>query len=337
MADNADPQVEELLWRAFHPETVRQVERVRENGTRFVHYTSAESGLKILRSKRMLFRNSTLLNDFSEVQHGMNCLSYAYQSPAGEKLRSLMTRVQPDLPEIFQNNFDAMFLDFRTETYLISVSEHGDPRTGDAFEDDFGRLSMWRAYANQNGIAFVFNNTPFVTESNVLNAFTSPVIYATPESFLPYFTEMVEGVERAIDTIMPFGGAWLHENLVAAFRFAVQATKHPAFQEEREWRVTYSPTFLQGNAEVWRRQLERIPTEIMTLRGVPQRVFAIPFRNYAEEGFVGATIPELFDRILIGPSPDAYAIAQAFVAELTECGIANAHERVIVTNVPLRT
>src|SRR5688500_10669914 len=123
-------EVEERLWAAFQPNTVRQVERVRQSGSRFVHYHSADNGWKILRSKRMLLRNSTLLNDFSEVQHGMDCLAYAYQSEAGQKLQALMRKVQPNLPEIFQPNFDSMFEGFRTDTYLISVSEHGDPQAG---------------------------------------------------------------------------------------------------------------------------------------------------------------------------------------------------------------
>jgi hypothetical protein len=328
-------ELEERLLAAFHPETIRQVERVRRQNVRFVHYTSAESGIAILRSKRMLLRNSTLLNDFSEVQHGMNCLSHAWQSDAGERLRAIMQRVQADLPEVFQSNFDNMFMDFRTETYLISVSEHGDP-LGDQFEDLFGRLSMWRAYASKNGIAFVFHNTPFVTESNVLDAYTSPVVYATPETFAPHFTELVDNLEAILDIIAPWGGEWLHENLVNAFRFAIQSTKHPAFREEREWRVIYNPTPLQKDPTLWAKQLEKVPTDIMVLGGVPQRVFAVPFKSYPDEGFVGATIPELIERVLIGPSADAYAIQRAFVAELLECGVSDAEKRVMVTNIPLR-
>lgn len=147
----------------------------------------------------------------------------------------------------------------------------------------------------------------------------------------------MSGIESIRDIIAPWGGSWLHENLVNAFRFAIQSTKHPAFKEEREWRVIYNPTPLQSATAEWPNQLEKIPTEIMTLRGVPQRVFAIPFRNHPEEGFVGATIPELIDRILIGPSADAYAIARAFVAQLTDCGVSDAEQRVTVTNIPLRT
>ncbi len=292
--------------------------------------------MAILRSERMLLRNSILMNDFSEVQHGMDCLVAAYRGPIGDRLKAVMRSIQEDLPEILESNFNETFKDVRSETYLISISEHGDPEHGDELEDAFGRLSMWRAYAGRNGIAFVFKNSPFMTENNALNAFTSPVLYATQESFTGYFDELVSGFEANLELVRSLGGEGFHDALINTFHFAVQSTKHPAFREEREWRAIYSPTELQRKGEMTPRQLDKIPTEIMTLNGVPQRVYAIPFRDHPEEGFVGATIPALLDRILVGPSLDEYAIAQAFVAELTGLGVENAHERVKITGIPLR-
>ena len=330
-------EVEERFLKALTPNMARQVTRIREKNTRFVHYTSAESGMHILRSGRMLLRNSTLLNDFSEVQHGMACLAHAYASPAGEKLKGLMKCVQEDLPEIFEASFNATFDDLRSETYIISLSEHGDPDEGDAFEDTFGRLSMWRAYANSNGIAFVFHNTPFASESDALHAFTLPVVYATPDAYVPNFTEIVHGVESLMDIIGQAGGQYFHDLMSNVFQYAIQSTKHPAFREEREWRVIYTPTVLARDGKLTDEHRERVQTEIMTLRGVPQRVYAIPFQNHPDDGLVGATVPELLDRVLIGPSPDAYAIAEAYVGELEGMGIADARSRVVITSIPLRT
>ncbi len=326
----------DLITKVFMPEAVDQGERIRKNGTRFVHYTSAESGIAILRSGNIFLRNSSLMNDFSEVQHGFDCLSTAYNGAAGVRLKAAMRHVQEDLPEVFEESFDNQFQDVRQETYLLSISEHGESENGHQLEDEFGRLSMWRAYANRNGVAFVFNNTPFMKESNALNVFSSPVVYATAESFTPYFAKIVTGVEGNLELINSLGGEFLHEMLMHAFRFAIQSTKHPSFHEEREWRVIYSPTILQRRGEHTQVQLDRIPTEIETLNGIPQRVYAIPFKDYPDEGFTGATIPALLERVLIGPSMDAYPIAQAFVAELNRCGVVNAAEKVKITGVPLR-
>jgi hypothetical protein len=264
-------------------------------------------------------------------------LLYAYNGSLGERLKQAMRLVQEDLPEIIESNFNAQIEDVRHQTYLLSISEHGDTTKGDALEDMYGRLSMWRAYSRRNGVAFVFKNQPFVTETNALNAFTSPVLYATPDTFLAYFEKFVVSIETNIECVKSFGGALFHNAIMNAFRFTVQSTKHPSFHEEKEWRVIYSPTLLARDGVLTPQQIERVPTEIMDLGGTPQRIYAIPFKNYPEDDFVGATIPELIDRILIGPSPDAHAIADAFASELTTKLIENARERVWITGIPLRT
>jgi hypothetical protein len=330
-------EVQERLGDIFIPAISQRARHVRDSGMRFAHYTSAESAMKILSTEQMLLRNSTLMNDFSEVQYGLHCLSLAYNSPLGDRLKAQIEKVQGDLPQIFEQQFNAMEIDLRTETSLISISEHGDRQTGDGPEDRFGRLSMWRAYAPKDGVAFVFNNGPFMSETNAINAYSAPVQYVTEDEFKEAFTKLVEGVEANIDLIAKYGGQHLYEWLTHAFTLIVQSTKHPSFSEEREWRVLYSPALLFRNGALDDNQLARIPTQIMTLGGVPQRVFAIPFRNYPDEGFVGATIPELVDRVLIGPSANSYAIYQAMVSELQRLGVADASERVYVTGIPLRT
>ena len=319
------------LFEALMPYAARETTRVRDDNVRFVHYTSAETAMKILRGGEMWLRNSTVMNDFSEVKHGMTCLRAAWLSEHGERLKKLMAEVQADLPDIFTANFDAQLNDVHNETYIVSISEHAS-----GLEDQYGRLSMWRAYAPRNGVAFVFHNTPFLNESSALNAYTSPVNYATFEKFAVDFKAVVDGFEAHLPTLKQLGGQWLHETLVRAFRFAIQSTKHPSFVEEREWRVIYAPSLLHREGQLTFQQLERIPTEIVTLGGVPQRIFKIPFRNYPDEGFVGATVPELIERVLIGPSVDSYMIAQAIVAELTAAGVQNADQKIVITGIPLR-
>lgn len=237
-------ELEDRIWRLFLPNIVSQVERVRKSKTRFVHYTSAESAFKILRSGRMLLRNATLMNDFSEVQYGLSCLSAAYQSEAGERLKSFLSQIQPDFVEILEATFNETELDLRAETYLISISEHGDGDQGDEFEDALGRLSMWRAYAQKDGVAIVFNNAPFLTESAALNAYSCPVDYKTVDQYVEDFGKWVDTIiadgEFLCSAVGPQG---ILDNLVHAFRFATVSTKHPSFREEREWRVIYSPPY----------------------------------------------------------------------------------------------
>src|SRR5690242_10992667 len=101
-----DAETRERLNRAFMPEAAKRMTEFRERNGRFVHYTSAEGGMAILRSGRMLLRNSVLMNDFSEVQHGMNCLVAAYNGPLGERLKALMVSVDEALPQAFEASFN---------------------------------------------------------------------------------------------------------------------------------------------------------------------------------------------------------------------------------------
>lgn len=315
----------------FFPYAMREIARVRDNNVRFVHYTSADAALKILRSERLFLRNSSLMNDFSEVLHGLACLKKAYAGPQGDRLKQALRQVQSDLPEILESNFDGQVGDLLSETYLASVSEHGD-----GHEEKFGRLSMWRAYAPRDGIAFVLNNTPFVSESSALGAFTSPVAYLMPDEFLPTFEEVVIQIERNVEWLKHLGGQVVHDMLQSAFRVAALSTKHPSFREEREWRIIYTPRLLAQAGLLKQDQADRVPTDILPLAGVPQRVYAIPFKDHPDDGLVGVTLPDLLDRILIGPTRDGYVIAQAFIDELTRLQVPAPESKVIVTGVPLR-
>lgn len=262
-------ELQERLWTLFLPNIATQATRVRSNGTRFVHYTSAEGAIAILRSGRMLLRNATLMNDFSEVQHGLACLTEAYNSEAGEKLKTFLKSLQPDLVKILEATFNDTTLDLRGETYLISISEHGDGDDGDAFEDALGRLSMWRAYAPKNGVALVFNNTPFMTDSNALNAYSCPVTYATVKEYSQLFAGLVDGIIREAEFLRNVVGPQaVLDNLLNTFRFATVSTKHPSFREEREWRVIYSPTLLQRHNQLTDEQMIKIPTESLTEKEV---------------------------------------------------------------------
>ena len=62
-----NPGASRAISGAFERQAVKQ-----ENGSylRFVHYTTAEAAIKILRSKTLYMRSTTAMADFSEVQHG---------------------------------------------------------------------------------------------------------------------------------------------------------------------------------------------------------------------------------------------------------------------------
>jgi hypothetical protein len=301
------------------------MKEVAENGTRFAHYTSAATALKIIQKGEVWMRNASVMNDFSEIKHGQNCLVQAWNHEVhGTKFKSLLEEIEPGLADRLAKSFDDRKFDRDTESYMISISEHG---FGTVDEDQYGRLSMWRAYGGDTNVAFVFNNGPFLRESNATNAYTSPVLYCDPERFTDNFVEVVANLEKYLPIAKAMGGERVKGLLESMFHFASLSAKHPGFAEEREWRVILSPTVFPTKKLRW---------DIEIVDGAPQRVYKFPLKNFPEDGFFGATIPELLEEIIIGPTANSYIIYDALTYALQEAGVEDATAKVRISDIPLR-
>ena len=62
------------LFRIFMPMVYERKARMKEERLKFVHYTTAENALNILRSRCVYMRNTTCMTDYSEFQHGLGLL-----------------------------------------------------------------------------------------------------------------------------------------------------------------------------------------------------------------------------------------------------------------------
>lgn len=211
--------------------------------TKFVHYTSAANALNIIRGRRVWMRNAAEMNDFSEVQHGQRCVAAAWHDETqGTRLKQLLEEIESGLVADLEKSFDERHEERRRESFIISVSEHGD---GAVDEDKYGRLSMWRAYGGNTNVALVMNNGPFLRESGATNAFTSPVIYCDVDGFIKQMSIVIDILEENIELAKELGGENVREIILNIFHFASLSTKHPGFSEEREWRVILSPTLFE--------------------------------------------------------------------------------------------
>ena len=288
---------------------------------RLVHYTSAEAAVSMVRSKEVWMRNSTAVNDFMEIEHGLECLTKAYNGDRGSKFKQVLNSMFPGFIEDLEKKFNGWIPHFRTDTYITCVSEHLPS------EDRTGRLSMWRAYGGTTGVAVVLKNGPFLTQSNALNAYSSPVAYRNEDEFAENFSSITTAIETNSEFLATLGQEKVMSNVFSMLRFAVLCTKHPGFHEEREWRVIYSPKFEPS---------KRLILDTQIIRGVPQKIFKIPLKNVPEEGFTGAEIPEFVERVIIGPTQYPIAIRDAIIGLLEEAGMENASSKVWASDIPLR-
>ena len=206
-------------------------------------------------------------------------------------------------------------------TYLTCISEH------DADEDRIGQLSMWRAYGGRAGVAVVLNGGVFLRPSHALKAYSSPVAYLWEEEFVAAFAAIVDRIEKEIEFVRAQGKQLVLNSVFAMLRSAMMCTKHPGFREEREWRIIYSPRFDKS---------QRIIPDVVSINGVPQPVQKIPLKNVPEEGLYGVEIPELVERVIIGPTNFPLEIREATITLLKEKGVVDAKSKVVVSTIPLR-
>lgn len=310
----------------FFPYMTEKTITAIQGDQQFVHYSDGNAALSMIQNKEVWLRNTTWMNDVSEIRYGIELLISAYNNIDGQRLQKRVEDEWPGFCAEFERIFSSWIEDWRQETYVACLTEKL-PK-----EDQIGRLSMWRAYG-QSGtpIACVVNGGPFLRLSDALGAYTSPVGYFDQEEFHAQFKRVVDNVLDNFDFLKQFGRDHTFSNLFAAFRYAIICTKHPSFYEEREWRIVYQPTYQLPD-----HKRDRVLEDTKVIRGAPQRIFKIPMKDYPEEGFYGATLPDLLARVIIGPGPDAANLHREFTRFLTRENIPDAASKVIVSNVPLR-
>lgn len=127
------------LLEIFHPYAYKKTIDAFVNDQRFAHYTTADTAMRIIQGEEVWLRKSSCMNDFMEIEYGLECLQEAYKSNK-DRLQTFFIDQYPDLCTKIEERFNAWLPTFRNETFLACLSEH------DVREDRVGRLSMWRAY-----------------------------------------------------------------------------------------------------------------------------------------------------------------------------------------------
>ena len=260
------------------------------------------------------------MNDYSEIEHGIRCLGSTYHHEE-KKLKSALDKVHPDLSKRIEEVFPAIEAIVRSDLFLTCVSEH------DEVEDAQGRLSMWRAYAPAEGVAVVLKRDPFFMESSNNAAYTTPVAYLHDQGFLRYFNDISTKIESSLPFLqsLPFDTVFFQ--ILNTFRYAIVATKHVGFQEEREWRVVYMPRIQSS---------EHMRLSVEVINGVPQRVAKMQILKKSGSS-AGFDINDLVDKIIIGPTAYPLAVSDAFETVLRDLSCRDVESKIITSFIPLRT
>jgi hypothetical protein len=302
-------------------EQIQRRARLGMNG-RLVHYTSAEAAYRIITDKKVWLRSSAVMNDFSEITHGIGCLHEAWASPGGLALQAMLDRLKAGLRNELAELFDGHARGLRDGTFLASLSEHDDA------EDNLGRLSMWRAYGGNAGVALVLNIAAFAATTDAMKAYSAPVFYADQQAFVAWFQGWAGRLLVAEERLRTVDPETIRNVLFHAFRSFALCTKHPGFAEEREWRVFNSP--LHEGGSPW---LE-LGTEVV--RGLPQPLVKLRLFDDEEAGVTGVAPKTLINRVIIGPCAYPLQVRAAMFEAMAQAEVEDIDSKLWMSLIPLR-
>lgn len=323
------PEQRELLLRLesiFMPGARRQRERFYkgEPFAGFVHYTSAESALKIIESKRVWMRNTTCMADYRELEHGFEIFQrYFADENKKKQFYQAVDAISQNLAEEAIDPFNQWWTNIRFSTYITAISEH------DEREDAHRRLSMWRAFGgNTARVGAVLRIPWFASGSEALNLMISPVAYLREDEVQKVIHEVIANIQTNHEFLLTVDRSLLLGEVFTMLVAGVTCLKHEGFHEEREWRVIYSP-------ERWPSTL--MESSIEVVGGIPQIIYKLPLDSTKSSSLAELDLARIFDRLIIGPSQFPSSMYEAFVKSLKSIGVENAETRVFISGIPIRS
>ncbi len=277
--------------------------------------------MQILQERKIWMRNSRLMNDASEITHGARCLVQAYQDSEGIELQRQINSIFPGLADDITSQFNDYVSNFILDTYLTCLSEHLPT------EDKYGRLSMWRAYGGNAGVAIIFNNSIGFSSTEDVGLYFRPVVYSDYSPIKTELTLISAKLSANIDFIRNFGSEQLKTAIFHVLRFLAICTKHPAFCEEKEWRAIASPSLNDKKPYEECREV---------IHDIPQRVLKIKMEDQPDIGLTGINLVNSINRIIIGPCAHSDIVSLELLRALETAGIPDPKSRLFNSFIPLR-
>lgn len=311
----------------FMPEAARRRAEMRARNGRFVHYTSAEAAHAIISGRSMWMRNTSCMNDFSEIHHGHALLRRCLmQESAGLALQAALNECVQGSANMAIQQYDHWWNDMQVATYIACLSEHDDR------EDAYGRLSMWRAYGGKGSasVALVLRVPLENGRAVPLGVVFTPVAYMEAAEVCAQMRTITANIQNNATYLAGLSPELVWRTVFAMLRMATVSLKHAGFMEEKEWRVA-----------CWPNMSRPVPDPITcspkAIGGLPQKVYSIPFRGRADGGVDGLDIASVIDRVIIGPTQYPLPMIAVFQDALRDAGVTNPEQRVFASNIPLRT
>lgn len=277
------------------------------------HYTTATAALNIIDKKELWLRHLTLMNDFSEFSYGIDNVSHWARNNE-KRLNSLSDKLlYVDFFRLLSFADEKYWAGIKINTFAISLSEHHIADT------DRGRLSMWRGYGGLGGVAMVLK-PDFVKMYDANSGVESlPARYWSFDEVSSYLDGMLLRMETLANNDHALTNAEVN-NIKYQLFMLVCSLKHPAFHEEKEWRLV---------ANTKRIGVGLLTETIENIRGIPQKILKFDISDHQKYNLLN-----VLDRVIIGPHPAGQEIAEALKAKLLAC---KSRADVVLSDIPFRT
>lgn len=304
----------------FFPHHNQQLKRVINDEINFVHYTNADTAFKIIKNEEIWLRNVAVMNDFREFEHGKECLiNLIDNSDEGQSLKNIFNVINSEV-------FDKVYLDFKNwgpfikdDFYISCFSEHQNK------DGDIGKLSMWRAYGGNSGVAIIFKQDFFSKLNTSCGLDFSSVAYLNPDQLKQEIGHLTTTISNNAEQIKALSTKELSFYLFNILRFSALCNKHVGFDEEKEWRLIAIASQNIKN--------DLISQEIETISGIPQNVLKIKLKEALADnhGF-----KDMIHKVIIGPCLYPWTIRNSIATALRDIGITAPEKIITISNIPLR-
>lgn len=325
MDDHTAEDIVIRLSQIFEPHWRKKRKAIHDEKGSFVHYTSAENAWNIISKAELWLRSARCMNDYSEMSFGRSLLLETIDD--GAIFSGLIETVGKKNMKKALHIFNGFWKNLYNNTFIACISEHEDPEDN---KNDYGKLSMWRAYGERSAKAAIVLNIPFdePVTGRGSGVALRPVMYFDKKDLRIELDKITAALKQEHKFISSLPDGRLPLRIAQWLLIASVCLKHPGFKEEKEWRAIYFALNCHTNP---------LPNNVEMIQGIPQIVYKLKLEANPEKGLGWIDVPDLVDKIIIGPTQYPDPIVKAFEDALHKAGVANPEERIAVSNLPLRT
>lgn len=326
---------QQKLNEIFFPYSVEKENECFIKHKQLAYYTDAETAVKIIKNSELWLRNISVMNDYAEVKLGFNYVNDLLSSSIGNEFikgLSQCTKIR-DIThwQTIIDNFKNIGLQsFQHNTYILCFTEHLPE------EKNIGRLSMWRTYGQNNGVAFVFKSLDSIKRPicEALNLLLSPIIYLHDNLLEEIFQKTIKNIHNNKELLFEVGTKEIQDYIMyVLFNIAI-TIKHTGFKEEKEWRIIISDKF--HSIKNMGNPTKTSFSHIETIRGITQQILKLKWGNGRN------LLTDELGQIIISPTQDeniSIIKRQAFIKLLNEhlnIDIHQCESMVKVSEIPFR-